>query len=184
MTEKHLLRGVLIFVLVLLGISFMFPHKPALLNRSEFSFATSSDSRLHFNNVRSYWYKREEIKGQGADKYNYTKWDESMPKSIRPLIIHQWRVNQATLFLVPHSLDSAQGSLQLILHTDTLSVGMDALDRDGHIDIADRWFRHLDTAQAYQLCDEKGQSIAVTQTETKAVKAVLTDYFTLVNYLK
>lgn len=184
MNEKILLRGVLGFVIVLLGLSFLFPHEEALLDRSEFSFSTTSDSRLQFNNVRSYWYRRTEIPEQGADKYTYSKWDENMTQSVRPTIINQWRVDEATLFLIPQIGLETSGKIYLKLADDTFAIQLDELDREAHIDIADRWYRHLDTAHSYALLTEEEIEIEVSDTELKGVKTVLKDYFTLVNYLQ
>ncbi|NVK03826.1 MAG: hypothetical protein HWD92_03340 [Flavobacteriia bacterium] len=184
MNEKLLLRGVLLFVVLLLGISFLFPHKERLLERDEFSFTTTADSRLHFNNVRSYWYQKEEIPNQGADKFNYSKWDSEMDVSLRPLIINQWRVDEATLFLMPDVNGLSTERVDIILAEDTLSILMNELDRDAHIDIADKWYRHLDTTNSYILFTEMLGEVAPSDTEVKAVKAVLKDYFTLVNYLR
>lgn len=184
MKEKHFYRFIALFVGVLLGVSFLFPHHPALLNRAEFNPSTTSQTALHFKNIRSYWYDPEEIEGQGATHYTYKKWDENLSAGLRPSIVHQWRQDEATLILTPFKGESDTLELQLVLGADTLDVSRSKLNREGIIDVADRWMRHLDTAQTYTLIDPSFGEIELSESEISGVQTVLTDYFTLVGYLR
>ncbi len=49
-------RWLLIFLTVVLGLSFLFQPPPKPIDLQEISFATHSSSRIYFHNVRSYYY--------------------------------------------------------------------------------------------------------------------------------
>ncbi|KAB2814205.1 hypothetical protein [Phaeocystidibacter luteus] len=182
MNEGKLLKGVLAFVLILLAISFMFPHQPKLKSLEEFSFETTSDSRLHFNNIRSFWYYRTEEPEQGIVRYDYKKWDVDIASGLRPEIITLWKRDEAILMLRPMGTDTTT-TRYLVLGADTLKIDKGSMDRDAYIETAMRWYQHLDTTASYSILNESREMLEVSEDEVKAVKAVLTDYFTLVRFL-
>lgn len=169
-------------MLILLALSFLFPHKPKLKSPRDFTFETTSDSRLHFNNVRSFWYRQTEEPEQGIIRYEYKKWDEDITSGLRPEIITLWKLDEAIIMLKPISTDSSNVRY-LLLGTDTLKVDKGSMDREAYVKTAMRWYQHLDTTASYGVLDEYGRTLEVSEDETKAVKSVLTDYFTLVRFL-
>lgn len=49
-------RALFLFVVLLLGLSFLFAPQPKPVDYRQVSFATSADARLYFHNVRSFYY--------------------------------------------------------------------------------------------------------------------------------
>ncbi len=184
MNEKKLLRGVLIFVGTLLLISFLFPHEPKLRSWDQFTFSTTSDSRLYFQNMRSYWYVRSEKSDQGIHIHRYKKWDDDAPFSIRPMLVEQWKIDEAMVFLEVTDTSSSEYGDGLILGTDTIKMDVHHMNREAYAEIAHRWYSHIDTAHAYSVLSNQGNIYQPSKREYEAARTVLSDYFTLVGFLR
>ncbi|MCR9154147.1 MAG: hypothetical protein NXI09_08560 [Bacteroidetes bacterium] len=64
-----LAKGMLLFVVAAFGLSFLFAPEQKPVDYRELSFKTTSDSRIYFNNMRSFFYKIDRFSKRPMEIY-------------------------------------------------------------------------------------------------------------------
>lgn len=184
MNEKKLLRIVLLFVASLLLLTFLFPHKPVLKNWSEFSFSTSSQSRIYFHNIRSFWYLLEEENGQGIRIHRYKKWSQNTC-GIYPMIVEQWKTDEASIYFeFKTASDTCDALHHIVLGHDTMEIKLSHLNREQFARIGYDWLTCIRDSKPYVFITDAGETIQPSPEEVNYTQTVLRDYFTLVNFIE
>lgn len=183
MNERILLRGVLAFVLLMVGLALLFPHQQEWRDNAKLTFDTTSDSRLYFNNMRSLWYHIEEDEISGMNIYRHRDQDSSLTDGLRCQILLQWRSDEASILFYPAG-DSNALEWAFATDLDTLAFRLDTMNRDDHA-LAGYWYcTRLLNGNDPEILNFNNNPVTYPDREKDNLEETLLDYFRLVNYYR
>ena len=178
-----------VFVVALLGLSFLFAPTAKLLNLHEIRFTTTSSSILYFKNIRSYFY---EVDADRKPLLVYRLKSRTSSTVERPLdfsIVSNPLSNEAYIYLETNSKfkQSLKPSVFMVKeNSDTLLYAdVTKMNNEQHFDMAASIYLSLLSDEDIYLTTSERSRIKLFEDDHSRQNAeiVLEDYFKLVNKL-
>jgi len=145
----------------------------------DFDFSTTDSSELFFKNIRQSDYKIEERTTAKMNLFTYRSFAEKELVPIYPRIIHNWRADQAYIWLeLNHQSDS---TLIGISKPDLpkLEIAFEASSKEEHFETVNTIFEALlDSSRIYLNGDEV---LAIGSSQRADFRLIVNDYYRLVN---
>lgn len=181
-------KGLIAFVLIILGLSLLFAPRPHPVNLKDVSFATTSSSELYFKNLRSYYYNifPEEKFPFILYRYKRRNRDTNDPH-IQFMIIENTRNDEAYVFAELSGGLKQYDSIEVLISNkppEKASLYRPSdLNNEGQYLLAAEVFENLLTDRPVFLMNGRDtlSTLFKSDVERKNAAIVLEDYFKLVN---
>lgn len=143
---------------------------------TDFDYSTTDDAELFFKNIRQSEYDLEEMKEAQMNIFTLKGRKQEAP--IWPTIIHNWSLDQATIWLQVDS--SLQRPIEILIKTGGAEENLffEGESRQEHLIVANKLFEAtLDSAQVFV----NGQEVMdITSSYRSDYRIVMNDYYRLV----
>lgn len=176
------------FIVVVLGLSFLFAPEPQAVDWEEVNFSTTSSSVLYFKNVRSYYYYIDAREKAPFVLYRLKRGShDTLQPAIRFMIIENTPAGEAYIFAEPNAallqFDSVRLGLPAGNAYEREEVLLNNLNNEGHFQLAARVYARLLKHEQIYLMSRKDTIRSLYSSKRKRLNAetVLEDYFNLVN---
>ena len=178
------LRYMLLVVGILMGLAFLFPPEEQPLDLSTARYGTTSDKRLYFQNVRSYYYHQDRQSKEPMVIYRLKKRSAALDSVSLPLdIVQNPQQGSAFLQIKPGAAYPAVDSLQ-ICFSDSLQPAWlhEEMSWQEHFRLGGKVYAALENEFAVYLTaqgDTLGRPYARAKNRQNAL-TVLDDFFNLI----
>lgn len=182
-------RWLLWFVVVVLTLSFIFAPEPKPVNWDKFEAHTTSDSRLYFNNIRSFYYHRYPEERPPMILYRLkNRVNDTTHVQLHFTIVQNILTDEAFTVAEWQNLPESKENMRLMAYTqkDTVTLPLNNLNARGEYQLAQVVYTTLQEEGQLYLA-HKNDSIAGllhTPKQRETVETVLRDYFKLIQKLK
>lgn len=178
------LRWFSLFILGMLGLAFYFSPEAKAVDFTEISFQTSADSRLYFNNVRSYFYHIDTRSKSPAIIYRIKRRSpERDSLSVVFDIVHYPGAEDAFVFTTAGKGFGDSDSLFLAFENYPNNEILSGINGEGHYRIAAKTYSSLlDQGRVFLLSGSSDtlQELFTDKASRLDAETVLEDYFKLV----
>jgi len=184
--EKKLYRGALIFFMVMLLISILWPYEQKFKDWDlDPDYAVRESDEIFFNNTRIHLYsteERKELAQQGFKAHRYLRCSKDTNNPfLNFTIINSWRTDQAYILAEPSEKDLFSDTVQITVHDSVVDFQLGHMDFEDHYTMAAWIFQNsLANQDAYLLIDGDSLNLFGTQGNQNANYVVLKDYFRLI----
>lgn len=177
------LKWLAVVMVLLIGLAILTAPESKPVDYQEVSFDTSSDSRLYFQNIRSYYYDIDRFSKKPMEIYRLKRRSsEKDEERINFDIIRTPGMDQAFIYTHIGKRFLSCDSLHLAFEMYPLQKSLQMLDSEQHFEIAAMVYTSLLSEKAiYLLC--KGDTLEELYLDKGAqldVEITLEDYFRLV----
>ena len=177
-----LVKGFLAFFVLTFGFAFLFAPELKPVNYEEVSFQTTSDSRLYFNNVRSFFYRIDRFSKAPMEIYRLKRRSGSRDSSnLNFAIAHYPGADQA--FIVAELGADYRHCDSLILRFEAYPgvESLELMDGEQQFKIAAKVYSSLLEEQRIFLCcgSDTLKQLYVDKAEELDAEVALEDYFKL-----
>ncbi len=182
-------KAVILFVMMVLGLSFLFAPTPQPVDLSEVSFNMTSSARLYFRNVRSYYYQ---IKPDKASRFilYHLKAQETLSGKLHLdfTIVENPLQDEAYIFLELQGSGKQYENPHVLINTDqglTEKWPLNGLNNEEHLKTAAAlWKALLLEQKVFLQMGNEGITPFLDQPRTrKNAEIILEDYFKLIGKL-
>lgn len=175
--EKKILRIAVIFVALVVGLSFLFPAEKKLHNLRERSFGALQSTTLFFKNTRAFYYGAEELPEAAFTIYRYgetTQTDTGVYLNF--IIVHNWRADEVYIATEPSKAFLALGEQRIFIGDTSYLFNKTAMNNEAQYDFAALVFEAL-LAEKPITYGSARRNIFGTADNLDANFTVLEDYF-------
>gem|GEM_PF-1212931 len=176
-------RWLLVFMVAALGFAILNAPRPRVVDYTIVNFNTSADSRIYFNNMRSYWYEIDRLSRQGTEIFRLKRRSAERDSSnLNFAIINPIGSDQVFIYTELGAFFESCPNLSLhySLYSDSDSLRL--LNAEQHFGIAAKVHSSLIENGAIYLCCGSDTLKTLYQDRREALDAevVLEDYFRLI----
>lgn len=180
-------RALIVFVVVILGLAFLFPPTPRPVDWEQATFATTASSQLYFKNVRSFYYRIDPDSKAPFILYRFKRYPAEGSAAVHFMIMENRSVDEAYIFAEANEAMKQLSAPALYFPAvqqfpgDTLRL--EDLNREGHFALAARVLWHLKEERPVVLLDGRQplHQLWKPAYDSRADEWVLKDFFKLVN---
>lgn len=175
-------RWFMIVVLGLLGLAFLFAPEKRPVDYQDISFKSSSDSRLYFNNVRSYYYHIDRRSKAPTSIYRLKRRSpERDSLNLNFAIVHYPGAEEVFVFASAGKAYEQFDSLRVIFNKYPNAENLQGIDREGHFRIAAKTYSSILADQAMYLAAGSDTLTTLFTDKSSLLDAEITleDYFKL-----
>jgi len=147
------------------------------VNLENFDFHTNDSNELFFKNIRQSDYHIEELKEAKMNIFRLKAYGSESP-FIQPIIIHNWGLDQASIWLELDSTISVPLSIELKKPGNQETLLFNGQSRKEHLEVSNRLFEALlDSSQVFV---GDVELLKFSSEDRKNYRIVLNDYYRLV----
>lgn len=173
-------QWLIIFIVMVLGLSFLFAPRPQPVDWSEISFHTQSSAEIYFHNVRSYYYRINEREKAPFILYRLKRGGSG---TLSFMIVENRQADEAYIFAdIPEDIRQLERVTIAFDNDSSWESGLGKFTNEDHFRLAARTYGHLlrdEQIYLLNLKDTVDQLFADKQQRRNAL-TVLEDYFKLV----
>jgi len=176
------LRWLLVFVVLAFGAAFFFAPKAKVVNYQELSYATSSDSRLYFNNIRSYYYHIDNLSKKPMEILRLKRLGSERDQGNLNFALIRYPAGDQYFVLAEPGSDFEQcDSLRLVFSEYPDSELHRLSNAEIHFEIAAKVYSSLIKQESIYLCCGRDtlKQLYQDQAERLDAEIALEDYFKL-----
>lgn len=172
----NLKRIFIVWMAIMGGIlaiySFFVPSIPK--NDKVVDFKVTQNQTLYFKNIRAYFYEREESEESGMEIFRLKKIVKDSQVAYYPVIIHNWRHDEA--YLMFENRKTKKPALSLYVKTHDSQIFLDKISTHNHQKFAI-------SIMPYMFNNEKVMfnKTMISEKDKALIRLVLKDYFKWLN---
>lgn len=172
----NLKRIFIIWMTIMVGIlaiySFFVPSIPK--NDKVVDFKVTQNQTLYFKNIRAYFYEKEEIEESGMDVYRLKKIVKDSQVAYYPVIIHNWRHDEA--YLMFENRKTKKPAKELYTAIDEIQLTLNKVSIENHQKFALKLMPYLFEDEIVMFNKAK-----VLEKDKALILLILKDYFKWLN---
>ena len=180
----------LVFSLLLTGLSACNPDKNTRIDETKARFTTSDASELFFKNVRQIYYDQQEMADAKLNVFRLS--DRSLAEDVPVInlaIAINWRYDEAYLLVEPNAylqpLDSLQVTWQDLASQQQGTYAWTGGNKEVHFTFASQLYRSIQQGHQLYIASPEGQEEKLLDTydDREAFRKTMFDYYRLVDLL-
>ncbi len=181
-------KGLFIFIIVLLSLSFLFAPTLKPINLKEINFHRNESAQLYFNNIRSFYYDISPDPRSGFILYRLKRRNiDTTQVWLQFMIVNNRNINESYIY-ANLSLAHEQWDNPRVLfekQTQTVQVSLNDLNNEAHFLLAEDVFNALLANERMFLINgnDTVKELYATKSENFTAAIVLEDYFKLIDKL-
>lgn len=182
------MKWLIAFIVILLGLSFLFAPEPRPVDLGSIGFETNSSSRMYFHNVRSYYYDIYEREKAPFILYRNKRRSRDTAKAdLQFMIVENASAGEAYIFAEANPELERYDSLAVALSETEdepfEKIYIRDINNEGHYRLAAKVYARLLVNEQIHLMSRNDtiRELYVDKREELAAETTLEDYFKLVN---
>ncbi len=180
--SSPLIKGFLIFLVLAIGLAVSTAPKPIPVDYREVSFKTSSDSRIYFHNVRSYYYDIDRLSKRPMEIYRLKRiGEERASESLNFDIIRAAAIDEAFIFARVGTAYEQCDSLTVKFEKYPEAEDLTLINSERNFQIAAKVYTSILESRPVYLCcgSDTLKQLYVDKASQLDAEIALEDYFRL-----